>query len=86
MNCNRPSLIADDEMQFFTDVSVDEFGYYVDPVMAMHRIGDIVIPRSGRLKDIQVKLTELSADGRCEYLFSMMGREVRVEGKVSELA
>jgi transcriptional antiterminator RfaH len=86
MNCGRPSLIADDEIRFFTDVCVDELGYYVDPVMSVHRVGDIVVPRSGRLRGLTVKLSALDADGRCEYLFSMMGREVRSKGKVAELA
>lgn len=86
MNCGRPSLIADDEMRFFTDVSVDELGYYADPVMSLHRVGDVVVPRSGRLRGVSVRLSELSADGRCAYLFSMMGREIRAEGRVAELA
>lgn len=86
MNCDRPSLIADDEIRFFTDVSVDELGYYADPVMSLHRVGDNVVPRSGRMRGVEVRLSELSADGRCEYLFSMMGREVRVKGRVAELA
>jgi transcription antitermination factor NusG len=86
MNCMRPSLIADDEMQFFTDVSVDRHGYYIDPVMKRHAVGDIVTPVRGRLAGIQVKLASLDADGRCSFLFSMMGREVRAKGQVSELA
>lgn len=86
MNCGRPSLIADDEIRFFTDVSVDELGYYADPVMSVHRVGDVVTPVRGRLRGVSVKLTELDADGRCAYLFSMMGREVRVKGRVTELA
>lgn len=86
MNCGRPSLIADDEIRFFTDVSVDDLGYYADPVMSLHRVGDLVVPRSGRLRGVQVRLSELSPDGRCAYLFSLMGREVRAEGRVTELA
>ena len=86
VNDGHPSLIADDELSFFTDMSVDELGYYVDPVVSVRRVGDTVAPRSGRAKGFTVKLTELSADGRCEYMFSMMGREVRVSGQVSELA
>lgn len=86
MSCDHPSLIADDEMRFFTDVSVDLHGYYTDSVMPILRVGELVVPRSGRLAGIQVRLTELSRDGRCEYLFSMMGREVRAKGQVAELA
>jgi transcription antitermination factor NusG len=87
MNCDRPSLIADDEMQFFTDVSVDDLGYYVDPVMKLHSVGDSVSPAHGRFAGLTGKLTEMSADGRCELMFSMMNREVRTrEYRVLDLA
>lgn len=86
MNCMRPSLIADDEMRFFTDVSVDRHGYYVDPMMKRFAVGDIVTPARGRLAGIPVKLEALDAEGRCRFLFSMLGREVRAMGQVTELA
>jgi transcription antitermination factor NusG len=86
MNCMRPSLIADDVVQFFTDVSVDRNGYYIDPVMKRYVVGEIVTPARGRLAGIPVTLASLDADGRCSFLFSMMGREVRAKGQVDELA
>lgn len=86
MNCMRPSLIADDVVQFFTDVSVDRNGYYVDPSMTRFAVGDIVTPVRGRLAGIPVMLESLDADGRCRFLFSMMGREVHAKGQVTELA
>lgn len=87
MTCERPAVLADDVLQFFLNVSVDEQGYYVDPVMKMFKPGDICIPRSGRFAGLEGKLTELEASGRTEVLFSMLGREVRTrEYRVSELA
>lgn len=87
MNCGRPAVLADDALQFFLNVSVDSQGYYVDPVMKMHRIGDLAVPRSGRFAGLEGKLTDLEASGRTEMLFSMLGREVRTrEYQVSQLA
>jgi transcriptional antiterminator RfaH len=87
MSCERPAVLADDELQFFLSVSVDDFGYYVDPVMKMFKRGDAAIPRSGRFAGLEGKLTELDRDGRTEMLFSLLGREVRTtEYRVSELA
>jgi transcription antitermination factor NusG len=87
MSCERPAVLADDVLQFFMNVSVDEKGYYVDPVMRMFKLGDICIPRSGRFGGLEGKLTELQSCGRTEILFSMLGREVRTtEYRVSELA
>jgi transcription antitermination factor NusG len=87
MSCERPAVLADDVLQFFLNVSVDEKGYYVDPVMRVHRIGEVCIPRSGRFAGLQGRLTELDATGRTEMLFSLLGREVRTrEYRVAELA
>jgi len=87
MICERPAILADDELQFFLSVSVDDLGYYVDPVMKMHKVGETAFPRSGRFAGIGGRLTELSSNGRTEMLFSMLGREVRTrEYRVSELA
>lgn len=87
MNCERPAVLADDVLQFFLNVSVDEHGYYVDPVSKLVKVGDICIPRSGRFAGLEGKLTSLDSAGRTEMLFSMLGREVRTkEYRVSELA
>jgi transcription antitermination factor NusG len=87
MTCERPSLIADDDLQFFLSGSVDHLGYYVDPVMKRFVIGEEASPRSGRFAGLFGKLTDMDADGRCELMFSMMGREVRTrEYQVTELA
>lgn len=87
MSCERPAVLADDVLQFFLTGSVDDKGYYVDPVMKLHKVGDVCIPRSGRFAGLEGKLTDLEGSGRTEMLFSMLGREVRTrEYRVSELA
>lgn len=87
MHCERPAVLADDELQFFLTVSVDDLGYYVDSVQRLHRVGDVCFPRSGRFAGLGGKLTELSPDGRTEMLFKMLGRNVKTrQYQVSELA
>lgn len=87
MTCERPALLADDDLQFFVSISVDKNGYYVDPVMRMFQPGQTVSPVHGRFAGIAGQLCSLGNDGRTEILFRMMGREVRTrEYRVSELA
>jgi hypothetical protein len=87
MSCDKPAVLADEELQFFLSVSVDAMGYFVDPVMRMFKVGDTAVPRSGRFAGIAGKLTALNAHGRTEVLFKMLGREIRTEEyRVSELA
>jgi hypothetical protein len=86
-NCEKPSILEDDTLQFFVRDSVDDLGYYVDPVMRLHHVGEHVSPRSGRFAGLEGELTALDADGRIEMLFRMMGREVRTrEYQVADLA
>jgi transcription antitermination factor NusG len=87
MGCEKPSTIDDDTLQFFLSDSVDASGYYIDPVMKMHRVGDFCVPRSGRFRGVSGQLTRMQADGRIEMLFSLLGREVRTkEYQVTDLA
>jgi hypothetical protein len=87
MNLGRPAILADDELQFFMSVSVDDYGYYVDPVQRLHRVGDICFPRSGRFAGLGGKLTSLAVDGRTEMLFTLLGRKVKTtEYRAQELA
>lgn len=87
MSCERPAVLADDELQFFLSISVDNHGYYVDPVMRAFKPGQHVSPASGRFAGIEGLLCELGTDGRTEILFRMLGREVRTrEYRVTELA
>jgi transcription antitermination factor NusG len=86
MVSERPAVLADDELQFFLQ-SVDELGYYVDPVMKMFACGGIAVPRSGRFAGLEGTITALDTEGRAEILFKMLGREVRTkEYRVQELA
>lgn len=87
MQSERPAIIADAELCFFLNDSVDANGFYVDPVTLMRRVGDICVPRSGRFAGISGRLTSLSAGGRIEMLFMLLGREVRTnEYQVLDLA
>jgi len=85
MTCERPAVLADDELQFFLSGAVDADGYYVDPVMRLFRVGQLATPRSGRFAGLNGKLTELDATGRCELLYSILGKELRVQTQVSAL-
>jgi len=85
--CERPAVLADDELQFFLTVSVDDCGYYVDPVQKLFARGDIAVPRSGRFAGLTGKLERLNKDGRTKMLFNMLGRTVSTEEyRVTELA
>jgi transcription antitermination factor NusG len=87
MNCGEPAKLADDDLQFFLSDSVDDAGYYIDPVTKLHRVGDTVVPRSGRFAGSAGLLTQMQSSGRVEVLFSLLGREVRTtEYRVTELA
>lgn len=86
MSCGRPAVVADADLQFFLSVSVDKLGYYVDPVEVVRRVGDRVSPRSGPWSGHYTELTSLDRDGRCELLYELLGRKVRVVTQVSELA
>lgn len=83
----RPAVLADDELQFFLSVSVDDCGYYVDPVQKLFASGDYAVPRSGRFAGLVGKISNLNSDGRIKMLFSMLGRSVSTEEyRVTELA
>jgi transcription antitermination factor NusG len=88
MGCERPAVLADDELQFFLSVCVDEFGYYTDPVVPVFRVGDEACPRfgSGGFDRQYGEITKLDRDGRCELLYRLLGRDVRVTVPVSALA
>jgi transcription antitermination factor NusG len=87
LSCEKPAVLADEALQFFLTVSVDEHGYYEDPVMRLFKVGEAVSPASGRFAGIKGKLMALDSSGRAEILFSMLGREVRTqEYRVQELA
>lgn len=88
MNCERPAILADDELQFFLSGCVDDDGYYVDPVMPVFRVGDEAVPRfgAGGFDRQYGEITKLDRDGRCELLYRLLGRDVRVTVPVSALA
>lgn len=87
MNGSKPAILADDELQFFLSVSVDDFGYYQDPVQRLHRVGDVCFPRSGRFAGLGGKLTSLSVDGQTEMLFNLLGKPVKTtQYRAHELA
>ena len=85
--CERPAVLADDELQFFLTMSVDDNGYYIDPVQKLFTSGDYAVPRSGRFAGCVGKITTLNRDGGLKMLFSMLGRKVSTEEyRVTELA
>lgn len=86
MGTEGPAVLADDELQFFLSGSVDELGYYVDPVMKRYAIGDEVTPKAGPWSGKLGLLTKLDGAGRCELLYSLLGRPVTVTSQVRELA
>jgi transcription antitermination factor NusG len=86
MGCEGPAVIADAELQFFLSGSVDELGYYVDPVMKRYAVGDAVTPKFGPWAGKLGKLSKLDGAGRCELLYSLLGRPVTVTSQVRELA
>ena len=88
MNCERPAVLADDELQFFLSGCVDEYGYFTDPVMPVFRVGDEAFPRfgAGGFDRQYGEITKLDRDGRCELLYRLLGRDVRVTVPVSALA
>jgi transcription antitermination factor NusG len=85
MNNGCPSLVRDVDVQFFMTGSVDELGYYVDPVMRLFRCGDPVRPRSGRFAGILGEFTRMMDSARCEVQFSMLGRVVTSTHPVADL-
>ena len=86
MGTEGPAVMADDELQFFLSGSVDEDGYYVDPVMKRFAIGASVTPKSGPWAGQLGLLTKLDSAGRVELLYSLLGRPVTVKTQVRELA
>lgn len=85
LNNGCPSKIPDVDVQFFLTGSVDELGYYVDPVMRLFRHGDIVRPRSGRFAGVVGEFSRMMDNARCEVLFSMLGRVVASTHPVADL-
>lgn len=86
MGTEGPAKLADAELQFFLSGSVDEFGYYVDPVMKRYSVGDMVAPKSGPWAGKLGELTKLDSTGRVDLMYSLLGRLVTVQSQVRELA
>ena len=88
MNCERPAVLADDELQFFLSGCVDSDGYFTDPVMPVFRVGDEAVPRfgAGGFDRQYGEITRLDRDGHCELLYRLLGRDVRITVPVSALA
>jgi transcription antitermination factor NusG len=86
MNCERPAVLADDTLQIFLSGSVDNLGYYIDPLIKLFHVGEYAAPRFGTMAGSRGLISQLSGDGRCELLYMLMGREVRVQTRVTALA
>lgn len=80
-----PSLILGEDIAFFRACE-DEFGYFVEPSCRVLRPGDRVSPRLGQFAGLLGTFVKMTAKSRCEILWTMMGRTLTTNHRLSELA